>query len=552
MPSIADEVLDTGLATFVAECDTLYVCSQEPTTWAEASSTFALGVKTGAIFSGPSNGNPNGRRVDLITFIDGQINTDGIATHWAACDSGVKQYLGATGVLVAPTSVVSGTAFAMTTPFDITINAASETPLMTALNFEIVRLDLGQPNFAARQLVYPDGGDDAPIATPPYAGFLSRYHGPYRAPWRVAGIDYGVGPNDSYGKSNPWKIPGQDPLPDGVEFGPYNEDTGGGLGDINSNELYIVGDGVLLQGWDFTVNGGWLVAVTMGNDPVIRHCKFSVDYNLKGMLELRGPTFDVRFGQGGTVQACYFDGNRLWPSDNGGGCLTLRQGLILVSYNWFRHAPRAAIQLYGFPSQALEAPVVNRFTIKFNLFDDTACSNPPPGTATAWLQTFPDHQYDLIDIEFNFVKQARAAEDAAPLDGFALDGYRATPPALFDKITVRNNVIFVDPIDNTPLQFVVCYSPTQTVDYIHIDNHFMDLGDGAVWLDDGTEPFTERASVPAPPGPWITPPTGSGNKSLFDGTLPGTWQITSPTNFFQALDLEVSSLAIDMPTMGVA
>ena len=54
MPFLSDDVLDGGLDVLDTATTTLHICSQEPTTLAEANSTYTLGNKTSLEYRGTS------------------------------------------------------------------------------------------------------------------------------------------------------------------------------------------------------------------------------------------------------------------------------------------------------------------------------------------------------------------------------------------------------------------------------------------------------------------------------------------------------------------
>jgi len=63
--SVHDDVLDQALTYLKTNVDTLYICSSAPTTYSQASSTYALGTKASFSITGsPANGSAsNGRKI---------------------------------------------------------------------------------------------------------------------------------------------------------------------------------------------------------------------------------------------------------------------------------------------------------------------------------------------------------------------------------------------------------------------------------------------------------------------------------------------------------
>jgi hypothetical protein len=118
MAFIADYILDLALAELDTATTTLYICSQEPTTYAEASSTYALGDKTSLSIGAPADRGGGGRKVTVASFTDGSVTATDTATHWAITKSGTT--LMATGALSSSQAVTSGNTFTLAA-FDIGI-----------------------------------------------------------------------------------------------------------------------------------------------------------------------------------------------------------------------------------------------------------------------------------------------------------------------------------------------------------------------------------------------------------------------------------------------
>lgn len=120
MAFLADVVLDAAINVPVSNVTALYICSQEPISYAEASSTYKLGTKSSYTLGAVANGAVNGRRTTAPAITDGVVNTTGTATHWALT-SGTVLY--ATGSLAASQAVTSGNTFTLAA-FDVTVKDA--------------------------------------------------------------------------------------------------------------------------------------------------------------------------------------------------------------------------------------------------------------------------------------------------------------------------------------------------------------------------------------------------------------------------------------------
>jgi hypothetical protein len=123
MPFVTDRVFDLGLNVLDTEANRLDICSSEPSTYAQATSTLTLGNKTSLSIGAPAARSPSGRRVTVAQITDGNVTATGTATHWAIVDT-VNNRLLATGSLASGQSVTSGNVFTLAA-FDIGIPGAA-------------------------------------------------------------------------------------------------------------------------------------------------------------------------------------------------------------------------------------------------------------------------------------------------------------------------------------------------------------------------------------------------------------------------------------------
>jgi hypothetical protein len=113
MPYFNDRVYDNGLSVLDTEATAAYICSQEPTTYAQAITTYALGSKSGISIGAPQAHSPSGREVVLAAISDGACSATGTATHVAIVDVSNTRLL-ATQALNAQQAVTSGNPFSLT------------------------------------------------------------------------------------------------------------------------------------------------------------------------------------------------------------------------------------------------------------------------------------------------------------------------------------------------------------------------------------------------------------------------------------------------------
>jgi hypothetical protein len=123
MAYLNDRVLDFGLDVLNTEADRIDICSQEPATYTEATSTYSLGFKDhgspGSAFGSPTDRTPSGRKVSSTAVTDGEVTATDDATHWAVSDVGNTRLLAANS-LAASQAVTDGNAWSLPS-FDIGI-----------------------------------------------------------------------------------------------------------------------------------------------------------------------------------------------------------------------------------------------------------------------------------------------------------------------------------------------------------------------------------------------------------------------------------------------
>jgi uncharacterized membrane protein YebE (DUF533 family) len=125
MPAVDSRVLDNGLTVLDTESTHLYLCSSEPTTYTQATSTYALGNNNfgaGAVFGAPAAGSPNGRKVSSAAVTAGSVTANGTAAYLGVTDNTNSRFH-ASLALGASQVVTSGNTWAAPS-FDIRLPSA--------------------------------------------------------------------------------------------------------------------------------------------------------------------------------------------------------------------------------------------------------------------------------------------------------------------------------------------------------------------------------------------------------------------------------------------
>ena len=113
MATISNYVLDAALSKLDTEANRVDICSQEPTTYTAATSTYTLGNTTSISIGAPTDGDTSGRKVTLAAISGASVTGTGTATHFAITDTSNSRLL-VTGSLSSSQSVTSGNTFSLT------------------------------------------------------------------------------------------------------------------------------------------------------------------------------------------------------------------------------------------------------------------------------------------------------------------------------------------------------------------------------------------------------------------------------------------------------
>jgi len=88
-----DAMLDAALDYISTNAVEIYVCNAQPTTYAEASSTFALTSIEVPTFQANANGDVSGRKLAVDEEAGMSITSTDTATHIALCSATVLLYV---------------------------------------------------------------------------------------------------------------------------------------------------------------------------------------------------------------------------------------------------------------------------------------------------------------------------------------------------------------------------------------------------------------------------------------------------------------------------
>lgn len=124
MPYMNDLLYDLILQAHEDNATRMDICSTEPATYTEATSTYTLGNKTSITYTGPADRTPNGRKTQVDAISGGSVTGTNTATHWAVSKPTATTALYSTTTLSSSQAVTSGNTFSLTA-FDIGIPDAT-------------------------------------------------------------------------------------------------------------------------------------------------------------------------------------------------------------------------------------------------------------------------------------------------------------------------------------------------------------------------------------------------------------------------------------------
>jgi hypothetical protein len=110
MATLANAVFDNGLSTLTSNGTRIDICTTEPTTYAEATSTYTLGNDTITIGS-PADRTGGGREVEVGAVSNASVTGTGTAAFFAITNG--SDTLLATGALNSSQTVSSGNTFSL-------------------------------------------------------------------------------------------------------------------------------------------------------------------------------------------------------------------------------------------------------------------------------------------------------------------------------------------------------------------------------------------------------------------------------------------------------
>ncbi|MET4275860.1 hypothetical protein ABIB68_004191 [Bradyrhizobium sp. F1.2.2] len=273
----------------------------------------------------------------------------------------------------------------------IAFSSAAVVALHTACSLAGALEDTGAPRAYSEK---SDGASGAPHCDVQYPSLLSRYRA--RPSWPVAGVDYCVG--------HPAAIEPKDPAA---------ISRAGVTVDRKMHLITITASGITLDGYDFSLDGGWGVVV-QGDDTKIQNCNFFVGAHRNQPILAAPSSSNVR------VANCTIDGHN---DPNVSGLIEHRgSGTLTVQYCWLKNAGGDMVQMHN---GGREAGLV----LQYNLIQNAGMAPGAHGDYTEFI----DGPF-TVTIEYNTTAQSGGASQ-----GFMVEPDIGSNPGRIISGEIGNN-----------------------------------------------------------------------------------------------------------------
>jgi hypothetical protein len=120
-----DTMLDQSLAWLKTNYDNVYICSSQPTTYSQATSSYKLGTAAATITGSPANGTSSGRKIAVTAKSSIGITSAGKMQHVALVDASPTTLLYVTTIPASSQSSVSASDTVNMAAWDILLKDAA-------------------------------------------------------------------------------------------------------------------------------------------------------------------------------------------------------------------------------------------------------------------------------------------------------------------------------------------------------------------------------------------------------------------------------------------
>ena len=199
--------------------------------------------------------------------------------------------------------------------------------------------------------------------------------------------------------------------------------------DTSNHVVTITGNNVTLNGYDFSLNGGWEVDVASGNNITIENCNFEVGTNLQQPIYVATPASNV------TIENNTIDGAGLKNAFIGYGLIDASpSGTTTIEHNLIENAYSEDI-VYTSQSAA-----TNNLTLQYNLIEN-AGYGVSAGAHGDWIQLYAGAGTTLNNVQINYNTWVQnVGNNIASAQGIAASNANITQGAILAE-SISNNTI---------------------------------------------------------------------------------------------------------------
>ena len=229
--------------------------------------------------------------------------------------------------------------------------------------------------------------------------------------------------------------------------------------DTSNDTVYVTGNNVTLNGYDFSLNGGWEVYIEDGaSNTLIENSNFLVGSNDQNPIQSTTDASNL------TVVDCVFNGGANEPNES---ALIYFQGsgTFVSEYNVFENTPEDAIDLNP-ASPSLTS------TVSFNLFDDLGLEAGAHPDVVQFVGGVADNSI----ISYNTIYQP--ATNADGMEGIQI---AAQLGGTVNNTTVANNTLIaaMGAASGDTMSFVIALlsgpsGPGNTINNTLVENNYID------------------------------------------------------------------------------
>ena len=291
--------------------------------------------------------------------------------------------------------------------------------------------------------VYDDGHAAAPTGLPQLPDLLRGYAA--RPPWKVAGIDYAVGA--------PGTVRFKDPL---------SISLAGTSVDAKNHLIRVNKDNVTLDGYDFSLHGGYGVYISDGaNNVVVSHSKFVVGANNVVPINAMGDSGNLAVVYStidGGATTDNGNSNSIWALINYNG-----SGNFVAEYDLLANAPADAID---FSNGTISA------SVKYNLVTSLGHG---PGSHPDFVQFVGSVAHDSV-IAFNTIYQPQGSGAVTGMQGIQISASKgAHLSSLINTLVFGNTIIATGPKLTMSCSIAVGADDGNVVDGVWVHDNYLDF-----------------------------------------------------------------------------